>query len=41
MALPLFFLFISPLLISGQSIPDPEKILGFEIGADYHLALFG
>ncbi len=38
--LPLIFFFIPVLLSSGQIIPDPEKILGFEIGADYHLATY-
>jgi len=40
MALSLIFFFVSSLLSSGQSIPDPEKILGFKIGADYHLATY-
>ncbi len=39
-ALPLILFFIPVLLSSGQSVPDPEKILGFEIGADYHLATY-
>jgi hypothetical protein len=39
-ALLLFFFFISSLHSPAQSIPDPEKILGFEIGADYHLATY-
>ena len=26
--------------VSAQSIPLPEKVLGFEVGADYHLATY-
>jgi hypothetical protein len=35
-----FIFFITPLLIFGQNIPKPEEILGFEVGADYHLATY-
>lgn len=36
----LFFVLISILISPGfsQSIPEPKEILGFEVGADYHLA---
>jgi len=39
-ALLLFFFFVSSLHSPAQSIPDPEEFLGFEIGADYHLATY-
>jgi len=32
--------FISSLQSFGQSVPKPEEILGFEVGADYHLATY-
>lgn len=36
--LTLIFVFV--FLCSGQSIPKPEDILGFKVGADYHLATY-
>ena len=36
--LALIFTFV--FLCSGQNIPKPEEILGFEVGADYHLATY-
>ena len=35
----LVFLFATPLL-SGQNVPTPESVLGFEVGADFHLATY-
>lgn len=40
---PVFVLSFLLLFISygiGQSVPQPEEVLGFEVGADYHLATY-
>jgi len=39
-ALFVFIFLISSLLSFAQIIPKPEEILGFEVGADYHLAAY-
>ncbi len=33
-------IFVSSFLCLGQGIPKPEDILGFKVGADYHLATY-
>ncbi len=36
--IPIFLLVIFPFFISAQSIPAPEDVFGFKVGADYKLA---
>jgi len=33
-------LFLLPTLLNGQAVPTPESVLGFQPGADFHLATY-
>lgn len=40
LGLAIVFLFSSWAISSGQNVPAPEQVLGFKVGADYHLATY-
>ena len=40
LGLAIVFLFLGWAISYGQNVPAPEKVLGFKVGADYHLATY-